>query len=35
LDPEQYAQLEKWKDAAKSGSLSADDREDMKKMAEA
>jgi siroheme synthase (precorrin-2 oxidase/ferrochelatase) len=34
LDAEQYAALEKWKDAAKSGSLSADDREEMKKMAE-
>ena len=31
---EQYAALEKWKDAAKSGSLNADDREEMKKMAE-
>jgi siroheme synthase (precorrin-2 oxidase/ferrochelatase) len=34
LDPEQYAALEKWKDAAKTGSLNAEDREEMKKMAE-
>lgn len=35
LDGEQYAQLETWKEAAKSGTLSAEDREAMKMMVEA
>lgn len=34
LEPDQYEQLEKWKEAAKTGTLSAEDREEMKKMAE-
>ncbi|CAO2657746.1 Nn.00g038720.m01.CDS01 [Neocucurbitaria sp. VM-36] len=34
LEPEQYEQLEKWKEAAKAGTLSAEERQDMKKMAE-
>lgn len=35
LDAEQYAQLEAWKEAAKAGTLSAEDREAMKQMVEA
>lgn len=35
LDAEQYAQLEVWKEAAKAGTLSADDRDAMKKTVEA
>lgn len=35
LDAEQYSQLEAWKEAARAGSLSADDRAGMKKMVEA
>lgn len=35
LDAEQYAQLEAWKEAAKAGTLSAEDRDAMKKMVEA
>ena len=35
LESEQYEQLEKWKEAAKSGTLSAEERQEMKKMAEA
>jgi hypothetical protein len=34
LEQELYEQLEKWKEAAKAGSLSAEDRENMKKIAE-
>ncbi|KAJ4373806.1 hypothetical protein N0V83_002545 [Neocucurbitaria cava] len=34
IEPEQYDQLEKWKEAAKAGTLSAEERQDMKKMAE-
>jgi hypothetical protein len=35
LDTEHYAQLEAWKEAARAGSLSAEDRDGMKKMVEA
>jgi hypothetical protein len=35
LDAEQYAQLEVWKEAAKAGTLSAEDRDAMKQMIEA
>ncbi|KAJ4337540.1 hypothetical protein N0V95_008302 [Ascochyta clinopodiicola] len=35
LDAGQYAQLEAWKEAAKAGTLSAEDRDAMKKMVEA
>lgn len=35
LSAEQYAQVEKWKEAAKTSTLSAEDRAEMKKMAEA
>ncbi|KAJ8109210.1 hypothetical protein OPT61_g7629 [Boeremia exigua] len=35
LDAEQYAQLEAWKEAARSSSLSAEDRDGMKRMVEA
>ncbi|KAJ4988946.1 hypothetical protein SVAN01_05570 [Stagonosporopsis vannaccii] len=35
LDVEQYAQLEAWKEAARSSSLSAEDRDGMKRMVEA
>ncbi|KAJ4413260.1 hypothetical protein N0V91_000234 [Didymella pomorum] len=35
LDAEQYAQLEAWKEAARSGTLSAEDRNGMKNMVEA
>ncbi|KAF1841360.1 uncharacterized protein K460DRAFT_344011 [Cucurbitaria berberidis CBS 394.84] len=35
LGPEQYEQLERWKEAAKAGTLSAEERQEMKKMAEA
>jgi hypothetical protein len=35
LDTDQYAQLEAWKEAAKAGTLSAEDREAMKKMVDA
>lgn len=35
LDTEQYAQLEAWKEAARSSSLSAEDRDGMKRMVEA
>ncbi|KAF2131903.1 hypothetical protein P153DRAFT_373757 [Dothidotthia symphoricarpi CBS 119687] len=34
LEPVQYEQLEKWKEAAKTGTLSAEDRDEMKKIAE-
>ncbi|KAF3040366.1 hypothetical protein E8E12_009517 [Didymella heteroderae] len=35
LNTEQYAQLEAWKEAARAGTLSAEDRDGMKKMVEA
>ncbi|KAF9698812.1 hypothetical protein EKO04_002751 [Ascochyta lentis] len=35
LDEKEYAQLEAWKEAAKAGTLSAEDRDDMKKLVEA
>lgn len=35
LNAEQYAQLEAWKEAARAGTLSAEDRDGMKKMVEA
>lgn len=35
LNKEQYAQLEAWKEAARAGTLSAEDRDGMKKMVEA
>ncbi|OAL57094.1 hypothetical protein IQ07DRAFT_627009 [Pyrenochaeta sp. DS3sAY3a] len=35
IEPEQYDQLEKWKEAAKAGTLSAEDRQGMKEMADA
>lgn len=35
LDAETYAQLEAWKEAARAGTLSADDRDGMKKIVEA
>lgn len=35
IEPEEYAQLEGWKEAAKAGTLSADDRDAMKRMVEA
>ncbi|KAF2626004.1 hypothetical protein BU25DRAFT_396179 [Macroventuria anomochaeta] len=35
LDAEQYARLEAWKEAARAGTLSAEDRDGMKKMVEA
>lgn len=35
LETEQYAQLEAWKEAARAGTLSAEDRDGMKKMVEA
>ena len=35
LDAEQYAQLEAWKEVAKAGTLSAEDRDAMKQMVEA
>lgn len=35
LDAEQYSQLEAWKEAARAGSLRAEDRDGMKKMVEA
>ncbi|KAH7109070.1 hypothetical protein B0J11DRAFT_586676 [Dendryphion nanum] len=33
LDAEQYQQLERWKDSAKAGSLSAEDKDDMRRLA--
>jgi hypothetical protein len=35
MESEQYGQVEKWKEAAKTSSLTAEDRADMVKMAEA
>lgn len=34
IEPEQYNHFEKWKEAAKAGNLNAEDRQEMKKLAE-